>query len=175
MKRKLIIGSVVISVLLSGCQFLESSKSAIDGYLGALKKDPGSKGGKWKCIENTHSQETPKNIQSWEISDQKQTSKESDPDAKYQLVSVKIKYIAPGNFESSQTWVAEVWNSDELFESQKRLIAKLNQLSIDSTNLANKVFKESGEPQAPEPKLTTPDRRTITSSKYCVARVYKAE
>lgn len=161
--------------LLAACQSAPSPKSAVNAYLEALKSNDAKLEQEWSChtSEAVKGSDRLSGVQDWEITGQERQTQEKDPDAHYDVVFAKVKSTAVGGFSVDQTWKLEVWNSNELFEQNKRFIAKVNQ---DLANMQEtvKVAAQITGDKAPEFSPVMPDRKSISSKPYCVLVVEAA-
>lgn len=111
-----------------------------------------------------------KEIKKWTIIEQRKINDESDPDSSYMKFFIKIEYRGSSNFLITKTWIFSVWESNELFEHQKRFADEFNRVIESSTqtiNDAKKMFGESTKPSQ-KPDDWIPKRSEITAQPYCI-------
>jgi len=169
----------VFFLFLSACnitQVLDEKQSTLNSYLETLKQDPTSTGGRYECVRDSEKVNTlPQGIQKWTFVGQESRNDDRFPDSQFTLVYVKITEIDPGGFDVTNTWTATVWQSDELFEHNKRSASAFNQVMSETSTLLNDANKFLGKSDRPERKSSpiVPNRGDITSHPYCVTIIKK--
>jgi uncharacterized protein (UPF0147 family) len=156
-------------VLLSACQTSSNAGSAVESYLESLRNNQEQKD--LRCIvkDAFPDKNTPNKLRKWEIVSQEEKIDERDPDSQYVEVLAKIESMSLAGFPVTQTWKFTVWKSDELFEHQKRFIAKAHKLTVNIRKTTNEINAALGKPiDTSTPSLDAPDRSEITSKPYCI-------
>lgn len=164
----------VFSLLLSSCQTEPSPKVAVESYLEALSSGNPQLGQEYRCFPSQNYDDFPTGIKVWKIVGQEPKSDEKDPDSQYNAVFVSIESMSVGGFSVTRTWEATVWDSNDLFEHQKRLQDKIQQIIINATKVTNEANKLLGEPLSSPSPLAPPDRTKTTSKPYCITTMKKA-
>jgi hypothetical protein len=156
-------------VLLSACQTSFSAGSAVESYLESFRNNQEQKD--LRCIvkDAFPDKKTLSNVRKWEIVSQEEKIDERDPDSQYVEVLARVESMSVGGFPVTQTWKFTVWKTDELFEHQKRLIAKTHELIVNTRKATNEINAALGKPiDTSTPSLEPPDRSKTTSRPYCI-------
>ncbi|MDB9507555.1 hypothetical protein [Microcystis aeruginosa] len=155
-------------------QIYNSPERALKNYLVAIQENNTQRQQEFKCLKEVSVSDSYlsqiKKIIDWKIIEKTHKTYDSDPDSSYIEFLVKIKYLSSSNFSIVKTWKFVVWNSNELFESQKRFADDVNQVikSSDQTiNDAKKLLGDTSSP-SPTPEPWIPERSEISSQLYCV-------
>jgi len=139
-----------------------SPKNTVSGYLNAIQSLSRDEINKFECTQTptkTRELEAIGKIQSWEIIDIGTTTKDGDPDAKYNQVQAKITYNSnSGAGLVSKSFIIDVWETDRIFESWKRLEDEMNTLIL-------KAQRTLGEKEEVPPAR---ERSDYSSNKYCI-------
>lgn len=162
------------SLLLSACQTEPSPKVAVESYLKTLTSGNPQLGQEYRCFPSQNYDDFPTGIKAWKIVGQEPKIDEKDPDSQYNAVFVSIESMSVGGFYVTRTWEATVWDSNDLFEHQKRFQDKIQQTIINGIKVTNEVNKLLGEPLSSPSPLAPPDRTQTTSKPYCITIMKKA-
>lgn len=164
--------------LLSACQSHVNAESTVENYLEALRSGKSQQQQEFRCIKSdAPTDDLLTDVQKWEILEQEKKVDERDPDSQYIEVSARIESISIGGYSVTQTWKFTVWNSDDLWEAQKRIFDKTDRLLAESWKTINKIDRALGQTTTSRPPTTLapPERDKITSKPYCITNIKRAE
>ncbi len=163
--RALFLGISCGTVLFAGCEKTPPAIEATERYLQAQKDGDIEQIKLNKCIaDHPNTSRLDEQIIEWKVEDTKQVTNKGDSDSQYYLVKVKMKTLTPQDFTVERTWVASVWESDELFAQHKRLYAEINQLAANTEKLTGESTEKAGEPS----------RSDISAKEYCVTNIKRS-
>lgn len=176
--RHVIYSCLLIPCVLSlaACSTSNPAKDTVDSYLKALQRNPMSMEAEYRCFPFDPADSTQMiKIRSWEILSQERQIDDKYADIQTDVVSVRITEQAMGGFDVTNVWKATVWESEDLFEVQKRVLNDVDKVMADGHERMNQVNEFLGEPPEPPDPVSTPDRSRITSQPYCSTGIVRSE
>lgn len=161
--RKPLIVIGAISGLIVGCQqAVPPPIKAANGFL----KSTGSVN-EWRCLKELASENDLKRpLVEWEIKSIQERIDQDDPDATYYEVHAELTTLTKRDFTVTNTWVLSVWESEELFEMQKRMTADILEFVEKAEQLTGENYTEEDQD-----KEIFPKRTDITEKSYCVTNM----
>lgn len=162
--RALFLGISCGTVLFAGCEKTPPAIEATERYLQAQKDGDVEQIKLNTCIAEHANTSRDEQIIDWKIEETKQVTDKGDSDSQYYLVKIKMETLTPQDFTVERTWVASVWESDELFEQHKRLYADINQLVADTEKITGESTEKAGKPS----------RSDISTQEYCITNIKRS-
>lgn len=156
-----------------------SIHEAVDNYIGILSKQPGSGGGKYRCVQDMSEDRFDKimNIQEWQITRASTSVDNDDPDATSTDVYVKITRDLNGE-KITNTWIATVWKTSDLLQHNLRSLENIEEIHKNSQKVTKEINALTGNTSSTENDSETTAPVTINKSHYspenfCVTRIVK--
>lgn len=162
--------AVAAGLILVGCQVSQSPENTVGTYLSLLSKaNPSHK--EYRCLKGAIPDADPlKSVGKWQVIGSEERIDESDPESVYTQVRARIESTSSAGFPVTYSWDFVVWESDALFENQRRLADRLHRVSLETretVNLARSYLGESPESIETEP-VWVPDRNEVSDEPYCI-------
>lgn len=165
----------VLVCVLTGCAATASPSGVVDRYLSEMSNKTG-RHSEYVCLNGGKIDKFQENVLRWSVQDIIQTTDEKDLDSTYYIAKVKVEHESGNGFTVQKTWEIDVWNSDELFESQKRMAARVIEAiegSQETLAIAKEMLGETVEAETSEDKeeYWIPERENISQKEYCVTDI----
>jgi hypothetical protein len=161
--------AIVVSSLF-GCQNASSPESVVNAYLETVKSGQSEKQKEFGC----HANESPKveqplqAVEKWEVIGKETKTDGRDSEAKYHLVAVKIQEKSIGGVTVDHTWKFKVWNSNELFESDKRTWDNFNRKGAQVMESVRQIQQAVGDTPTAKSHPIVSKREEFSSNPFCV-------
>lgn len=157
-----------------------SINETVNNYIEILSKQPGSGGGKHRCVQDISEERFDRiaNIQEWQITKTITSVDKDDPDASSTDVYVKITRDLNGE-KITNTWIATVWKTSELLQHNLRSFENIEEIHKKTKELTKRVNALTGDTSSTEDdsqKVTpvTINKSGYSSETFCVTRILKA-
>lgn len=159
-----VIGFSLLKVFIADTPERSTSK-----YLKAWKENNFTERKKLSCF-STEVLDVPNfDIQSWSIIETKENRKNLD--SRYFSIFVKVNYFY-NNSSIKRTIVFDVWNSEELFESAKRSVDKINRDIEGVRESLDSINEALGKPiESQKYTPTVVNRESYSLEKYCIHKI----